>query len=168
MAPKKIKQHKCEHCEATFDRSFNLKRHVRTQHKKGDHDSVCDICGKTFSRKDHMKTHRKSHFGGDGNIVNVQPPVLNCDKCHKTFKWSYNLRRHQREQHRDEAATFQCSTCGKVFQRADHLKKHMKVHVKRLRPDLIKAGKFVVCILKFVRDTVIQYATSILKVWAFL
>ena len=156
MAPKQIKQHKCGHCEATFDRAFNLKRHVRTQHKKGDQDSVCDICGKSFSREDHMKTHRKSHFGGDRNIVNTQPQVLNCDKCHKTFKWSYNLRRHQREQHRDGAETFQCDTCGKIFQRIDHLKSHQKVHTKRPRTDMAKAGKFKVLYSRFYETTIIN------------
>ena len=147
MAPKQIKQHKCGHCKATFDRAFNLKRHVRTQHKKGDWDSVCDICGKTFSREDHMKAHRRSHFGGDGNIVNIQPQVLNCDKCHKTFKRNDNLRRHQLEQHEHGAETFQCDTCGKGFQRADHLKSHQKVHTKRPRPNTTEAGKFIVCVL---------------------
>ena len=152
MAPKQIKQHKCGHCEATFDRAFNLKRHVRTQHKKGDQDSVCDICGKSFSREDHMKTHRKSHFGGDGNILNTQPVSLKCDKCHKTFKRSDNLRRHQREQHRDGAETFQCNICGKVFQRIDHLKSHQKVHTKRPRTDIAKAGKFKYFIHVFMRQ----------------
>ena len=144
MAPKRMKQHKCGHCEATFDRVFNLKRHVRTQHKQYERNSVCDICGKSFSREDHMKTHRKSHFGGDGNILNVQPKVLNCNKCHKTFKRSDNLRRHQREQHKEGAETFQCDTCGKRFQRADHLKSHQKVHTKRPRSDTTKAGKLFV------------------------
>ncbi len=140
MAPKPINQYHCQHCDSTFDRAFNLKRHIRTQHKQ-DHRSVCDICGKNFSRDDHMKSHRKLHFGGDGNITNVRPIVLNCNKCHKTFKRSDNLKRHQREQHGDGVESYQCETCGRNFQRADHLKNHQKVHVKRPRSDTTESGK---------------------------
>ena len=141
MAPMSIKQHKCQDCGATFDRAFNLKRHVRTQHNHDSQDFICDICGKTFSREDHMKAHRKSHFGGDGNINNVRPVSLQCNKCHKTFKRGDSLKRHQREQHKDSTDSFSCETCGKVFQRADHLKSHQKVHTKRPRPDTTEAGK---------------------------
>ena len=158
MAPKRIKQHKCGHCEATFNRAFNLKRHLRTQHKNGDQDSVCDICGKSFSREDNMIRHRKSHFGGDGNIINTRPVSLKCDKCFKTFKRSYHLKRHQREQHRDGTVSYQCETCDRVFQRPDHLKNHLKVHLKRQRPDSIEAGKFKVLYSRFYGTTIVNTA----------
>ena len=132
MATKQAKQHQCPHCKAMFDRSFNLKRHIGTQHEEGNRSCLCDICGKTFVREDNMKAHRKSHLEKDGTISNPQPFSLNCDKCDKTFKARYNLKRHCREQHGVEAESFPCHTCDKTFYRLDHLKSHCKVHNKHL------------------------------------
>ncbi len=57
-----------------------------------------------------MKSHRKLHFGDDGNIVNIKRPVMKCDKCYKTFKLVDNLKTHRREQHGDRIESFQCET----------------------------------------------------------
>ena len=158
MAPKRIKHHNCQHCKATFSFASNLKRHIRTQHNQENREFVCDVCGKTFSRDDHMKSHRKLHFGGDGNILNTRPVSLNCDICRKTFKRPYHLKRHQRTQHRNGISeSLECETCGTVFQRADHLKRHLKVHTKRPRTDMAKAGKLLVSFWSNNETTVIQY-----------
>ncbi|KAF7325694.1 hypothetical protein MKEN_00419500 [Mycena kentingensis (nom. inval.)] len=47
----------CEFCPLSFDRNYDLKRHVETH--SGEKPYVCDRgCGKSFSRKDAVKRHQ--------------------------------------------------------------------------------------------------------------
>lgn len=69
------------------NRKFDIKENQKDQ---GRHFQ-CDFCGKSFSRKANLKSHRESkhEFKIDSKAKRVQ-----CDLCNKTFKSKDNLKRH--------------------------------------------------------------------------
>lgn len=57
------REHACEHCSRQFVFRKDLKRHVLSVHHIGGEPLVCDICERSFWRKDHLKTHQKGCAG---------------------------------------------------------------------------------------------------------
>ena len=76
----------CNVCEKSFGRKDNLKRH-QISHEKSH---ICNICGQSFGRHDLLTRHEKSH-----------------EKIHT------------------------CNICGKSFGRQDNLRRHEKIHVRQ-------------------------------------
>ena len=62
----------------------------------------CKVCGKTFVRKNHAKSHTEIHLNGISH---------DCSVCSKTFHTRDSMRVHVRNAHSD--ATFVCNVCGK-------------------------------------------------------
>ena len=87
--------YQCNLCDATFNRNYHLKRHLRTKHSETKPSFICDICTYSFSRADTLKAHRKSHFDDVSHKSFFQ-----CTICDKTFRRVYHLKRHQRTVHR--------------------------------------------------------------------
>ena len=54
---------------------------------------------------------------------------LSCEECGQTFKRNCNRVRHFKNVHYKQK--HECLKCGKLFGRADNLKSHMKVHVRK-------------------------------------
>ena len=96
MSPKKITQHKCQYCEATFDRSFNLKRHIRTKHCQNERViAVCDVCGKILalpSLQQHRQIHERQSMKLEESSHNER----------KSDQPPQNARKRQREGDADE------------------------------------------------------------------
>ena len=46
----------CDSCEKSFSQRQHLKTHIRSVHE-GYKDYKCDSCGKLFSQAGHLKTH---------------------------------------------------------------------------------------------------------------
>ena len=57
---------------------------------EGNKDHQCEICGKTFSRKNSLKRHVASVH---------QNQKINCDQCDKTFSRKVNLINHKKDEH---------------------------------------------------------------------
>ncbi|KAG8175753.1 hypothetical protein JTE90_029238 [Oedothorax gibbosus] len=80
---------------------------------------VCTNCRKTFTRKDeltrHMKTHAKGSIG------------LDCKVCDKVFTREDNLARHMKKHESEEHV---CPECPKTFIRKDILTRHLATHNK--------------------------------------
>ncbi|VDM53838.1 unnamed protein product [Angiostrongylus costaricensis] len=51
-------------CEKKFSRSDQLQRHLRAH--TGERRHSCSLCGRCFSRSDHLKQHRLSQHDADG------------------------------------------------------------------------------------------------------
>ena len=73
---------------------------------------TCPDCGRSFSINSYAR-HLRSHFAG----------THICAECHRTFKNSYGLERHVREQH-ESTKSFACPVCGQRFARRERLDAH--------------------------------------------
>ncbi|XP_055688900.1 transcription factor Sp3 isoform X2 [Lutzomyia longipalpis] len=81
--------------------------------------TTCDVCGKTFKRKEHLIQHLKLHAG-------LRP--FKCEEvgCSKTFSRKEHLMRHV-VSHTGKKM-FSCEFCHKFFSRKDNLNKHKRTH----------------------------------------
>lgn len=62
--------------------------------------------------------------GAGSSSANLEGDSFKCDKCHLTFRWRGNLKKHQNSVHRklrDEV----CSICNKRFAFRDGLMRHV-------------------------------------------
>lgn len=78
---------------------------------------TCNICGKTLSRRDHLKLHTTIHTG-------IRP--YRCMTCGVSFSRNHHLVRHMGS-HMSEKR-YKCDICGKGLSRSDHLKVHRRIH----------------------------------------
>ena len=51
----------CPHCEYLTNRKTYLIRHVEKRHNNNKPNFSCNICNKSFNRKDNLKRHIKTH-----------------------------------------------------------------------------------------------------------
>ena len=84
-----------------------------------DKSYSCNICGKSYGRKDNLKRHEKSHE--ETNISFI------CSNCGQSFIRQDTLKRHEKA----HEETHTCNVCGKFFGRKDALKRHEKIHAKQ-------------------------------------
>lgn len=80
---------------------------------------TCQVCSKTFKRREHLYQHSKLHSG-------LRP--FSCVHCPKTFSRKEHLMRHLTSH--SGAKDFGCDICNKRFSRPDNLKKHKRTHQK--------------------------------------
>uniref|UniRef100_A0A8C0DDY5 Transcription factor IIIA n=1 Tax=Balaenoptera musculus TaxID=9771 RepID=A0A8C0DDY5_BALMU len=84
-----------------------LLKHVREAHKE---DITCDVCQKTFKRKDFLKQHMRIHA--------PERDVCRCPRegCGRTYTTVFNLQSHILSFH-EEQRPFVCehASCGKTF-----------------------------------------------------
>ncbi|XP_053775693.1 transcription factor IIIA [Desmodus rotundus] len=97
-----------------------LLKHVRTTHKE---EVVCEVCQKTFKRKDYLKQHMKTH--------SAERNVCRCPRegCGRTYTTVFNLQSHILSFH-EERRPFVCehAGCGKTFAMKQSLTRHAVVH----------------------------------------
>lgn len=129
--PKELpKRFPCTQCHKSFSRSHHLKSHMRThtgerpfacdlcqrsfakhsdltRHKQFVHGSVttfyiCEECGRTFSRKDHLKSHLLTHKNrplksSGENDDDSFIKTYSCDNCGRAYIRLENLKKHQEQ-----------------------------------------------------------------------
>ena len=76
----------CDVCSKSYGRKDHLMRHMRTTHSEL-RPFVCRVCAQTFSRKDRLLRHEKIHSG---------VPQFSCDLCDKCFIRRDSLKKHSR------------------------------------------------------------------------
>ncbi|KAK4296437.1 hypothetical protein Pmani_031067 [Petrolisthes manimaculis] len=103
----------CPLCGQSFTRRDNLANHIKTH--TGDRPFMCQYCHKCFSRKDYLKQHERIHTG--------EKPYA-CVICGRAFTRKEGLTDHMRC-HSDFKA-FSCETCGKSFKQKCGLRFHKR------------------------------------------
>ena len=84
------------------------------ENMKDEGNHICTICAKMFDDKYKLAKHKRY----------VHVSRKSCLICFQTFSNEGNLTRHVREIHNSE--TFVCCSCGKIFAREEHVRKHEK------------------------------------------
>ena len=123
----------CEYCGKTFLTHRSCKRHVDSQHKKGQSASekVCHICGRVFTSLGSFRHHmwRKHNKNRNPKLK------IKCEDCAKVFLTRSGYMCHRTTHHlkpedidKYPGKLYKCPTCPKIFPRAWALKVHIKAH----------------------------------------
>ncbi|KAG8247946.1 Zinc finger and BTB domain-containing protein 41 [Homalodisca vitripennis] len=79
---------------------------------------TCHICERQFTQLKYLLSHQQTHI--------LSEPV-SCDQCDKHFKRRYDLLRHKRRSHADNAV-YECDICHKTFNDRTVASKHRLIH----------------------------------------
>ncbi|CAO1367787.1 unnamed protein product [Diamesa serratosioi] len=116
----KIKTHHCDQCTSSFTTSTGLRAHQVTH--SNYRPFKCDLkgCEAAFKSREILKKHIKAH---------LNQRDFHCDKCDKSFRDSYKLKRHQKSHNGPDLSEQQsCEICGKIFYSKESLASHQIYH----------------------------------------
>ncbi|XP_033120382.1 zinc finger protein 91-like [Anneissia japonica] len=150
---------KCENCSRMFANGSELLAHRCKKENQKPTRFACELCHKTFSRKNDLKRHLFLHNGNK---------PFPCSYCTKSFVTRWLLKHHERshtgerpyhchcgkqfvqKSHLDNhkilhaPQVFKCKHCRRRFSEKECLSKHEKIHLKdneqETRIDLIEPG----------------------------
>jgi KRAB domain-containing zinc finger protein len=165
--------------------SFNLKRHIRTNHSDDKFIYKCDYegCTKSFTEAQNLKDHKNYHLGVKPYICefcskgfervkslrrhkvrHTDPQHYKCETCSECFVTRTSLSNHVQRQHRDvgnDSKPFACDFegCNSTFKYKNYLQHHIRVNLTR---------KF--CVLSRTRSSkrsrkLLEKAKSVTNIW---
>ncbi|KAF6216111.1 hypothetical protein GE061_000449 [Apolygus lucorum] len=105
---KRKKSVQCPHCSKTFTHRNSLLYHVRSHSGRRPHQ--CDVCGKGFFAANALRVHMRMHSGDK---------PYTCTVCGRNFRQWGDLKYHMTSLHSD-TKQYQCEFCGKDFARKIH------------------------------------------------
>ena len=104
----------CETCGKSFSNKSSLKTHKLHVHEKYSEEVPCDVCGISFRTRELLKHHQEREHN--------EWPRFACDTCGQRFGSNYHLKRHQIIHTNEEIP---CPLCSRRFKRKDGLETHM-------------------------------------------
>lgn len=110
-----LKAHMCEICQKSFKRREHLYQHVKLH--TGFRPYTCENCNKSFMRKEHLLRHMTSHSGQKN---------FTCNICDKSFSRNDNLLKHKKTH--DKQASYTCEICQKQFVMKHYFLAHKLTH----------------------------------------
>lgn len=128
----------CYECGKVYPRPENLNRHTSAVHRY-IRQHACPECGEEFGRASEVDLHRKQQHPYSIVTVDMQADRL-ADEMEKDCNPGKRVRSQDDEsdemmsesasgsETEDDTAPVKCKKCGRQFQRAVHLKRHMRVH----------------------------------------
>lgn len=136
-----------------FTQRSKLERHCQSH--TGFKACHCEFCGKSFSTTQTLSTHYRTHTGDrpyeckmpgcdykaaqasqltmHQRTRHTKLKPLSCEVCGATFAESSNLSKHRKTHVKTVPQHCPKPGCGKVFDRPDQLKRHLKNHKKGKR-----------------------------------
>lgn len=127
----KVKKYLCICCGKILYTYTGYQNHLKIH--TGEKDFNCEICGKRFREKAHLKKHMES--------VHVPDRPFQCNHCELNFKEKIQLKAHKKT-HVIEAKFF-CEICGVSMKHKESLKHHVRnIHmgIRDYKCDLCDEG----------------------------
>lgn len=124
------KSFSCDVCGKKYNTKGDLKSHKNTHDKSRPKPFNCQKCSYSTHDKRSFEKHRKYHERLEAKYAAMEDPVK-CEECGKFYKDEKALIVHQRKSH--PARLLQCNFCGKIIKRTADLRKHVEVHLKKMR-----------------------------------
>uniref|UniRef100_A0A8D8VM94 Zinc finger protein 808 n=1 Tax=Cacopsylla melanoneura TaxID=428564 RepID=A0A8D8VM94_9HEMI len=122
---------KCKFCLKVFSDNADLNRHIIVHsgkvcnHTSTEKPFYCDLCGKKFSRKDHMRDHIRSVHMKEG---------VRCSHCSRSFATKSSLKRHKIQHSKKNVLSkgkYCCDLCCKNYADKRQLRDHLNKHYNR-------------------------------------
>ncbi|KAK9720360.1 Zinc-finger associated domain (zf-AD) [Popillia japonica] len=120
---------KCDFCDFRVPKKHLLHQHMR-KHAPVTKDFLCSICGRAFSTKQKLNSHRVRH-------TDERP--FKCKICGKAFKQPLDVQQH--EAGHEDTKRFVCDECGKSFKHKKTLSDHKIGHTNQRNFECTTCGK---------------------------
>ncbi|CAI9731188.1 uncharacterized protein LOC115217962 [Octopus vulgaris] len=131
---------RCDVCQRTFDRLFDLKSHLSRKHGPFPQLAIvhCSVCGKSFQGTAKLNWHM-SFMHKITKEPDPKKTSMKCNQCSFVAP-NYSALINHKETHVDDSKL--CNLCGKLFSKGNHLITHIQaVHTKEKAAQCKQCGK---------------------------
>ncbi|XP_071958799.1 uncharacterized protein [Antedon mediterranea] len=119
----------CPECHCQFSTQKSFINHLKMFHSI--EALPCTICPKVLTSEEEISIHTEEHQQMVVTDAEIKKQMVSCccDQCNRVFLEPARLAKHKRMVH-EKQQEFMCDTCGKMFNRKDSLKAHIRSHTQ--------------------------------------